>query len=216
MFCNSSAFPLRLPHTYRNTHTEMQKYTQKQAGEKDSGRRSYLWTLAARNESDFHCSQWLSGADSLSALCVSTEGFEALPQLDSRATHLQMFSHIYNTHIYAAIAATTLQGWLQQSWEKEGGRDAFEVLTQYRDLVYWGLWVVSGWYTASQPTGRRTELKERVLSRTDINAQWREINSLQAREHSLWLLQRETAPTVDIRKSSWCPWHVKLYRSTEF
>lgn len=34
-----------------------------------------------------------------------------------------------------------------------------------------------------QPTGRRTELWERVVKQTDINTQRRGVNSLGAREH---------------------------------
>lgn len=115
--CNSSAFPPRLyltlttltthTHTDAGTHTNTSRV-------RDSGRHSYLYTLAAHNESDFLCSQWLSGADSLSALCVSTGGFEALPWLDSRGHALTDVFTLAHTLTYAHIAPTSLQGWLQQ------------------------------------------------------------------------------------------------------
>lgn len=85
--------------------------------------------------------------------CVSAQGgFQALPWLDSQATHLQMFSHSQHTH---RDAHTSPQLCFKVDFSSRREEDKICLKswhmedTQYWALVYWGLWVVSGWYTES-------------------------------------------------------------------
>lgn len=90
--------------------------------------------MAAHNESDFLCSQWLSGADSLSALCVSTGGFEALPWLDSRGHALTDVFTLAHTHSHMHTSLQ-LRFKVDFSSRRGGGQDVFEVLTHGRDTI---------------------------------------------------------------------------------
>lgn len=127
---NSSAFPPWVSLTLLNTHTQMQAYTQTQAG-KEIAIGTLIakhWQLIMRVTSSV-ASGWV--VLTASQHCVSARGdLKRCLSLTARPRTYRCF-HTHNTHICADVAATTLQGWLL--WG--GGQDLFEVLTHGRDTI---------------------------------------------------------------------------------
>lgn len=166
----------------------MQSYTQTRAVKKIEVDTliSKHWQLIMRVTSSA-ASGWV--VLTASQPCVSAQGgFKAPPRLDSRATHLQMFQRSQYTYMHTFrqlrfkvdfSSRREEDTMCLKSWHMEE--------TQYWALVYWGLWVVSGWCTEScsnsQMGGGRSLRREFEPNRHQCAATK---NSLQA---SLWLLQ---------------------------
>lgn len=108
---NSSAFPPWVSLTLLNTHTQMQAYTQTQAGKEIAIGTliSKHWQLIMRVTSSV-ASGWV--VLTASQHCVSARGdLKRCLSLTARPRTYRCF-HTHNTHICADVAATTLQGWL--------------------------------------------------------------------------------------------------------
>lgn len=146
---NSSAFPPWVSLTLLNTHTQMQAYTQTQAGKEIAIGTliSKHWQLIMRVTSSV-ASGWV--VLTASQHCVSARGdLKRCLSLTARPRTYRCF-HTHNTHTYAQTSQR-----LRFKVDFCGGEDKICLKswhmeeTQYWALVYWGLWVVSGWYTES-------------------------------------------------------------------